>query len=83
MKTGPAIDELHDFAGTLLHSANWDTCERYAADGTVPSLRINHIAVDWKDKRVAVIGTGSSAIQMVPQLQKSELTAKCGSTEQH
>lgn len=37
MKTGPAIDGLHDFAGTLLHSANWDTCERYAADGTVPS----------------------------------------------
>ena len=28
-------------------------------------------SVDWKDKTVAVIGTGSSAIQMVPQLQKT------------
>lgn len=27
--------------------------------------------VDWQDKRVAVIGTGSSAIQMVPQIQKT------------
>lgn len=27
-------------------------------------------AVDLKDKRVAVIGTGSSAIQIVPQVQK-------------
>ncbi|KAK6380739.1 hypothetical protein LTS17_004939 [Exophiala oligosperma] len=28
-------------------------------------------SVDWKDKKVAVIGTGSSAIQMVPQIQKT------------
>ncbi|KAH4113187.1 hypothetical protein HBI64_209380 [Parastagonospora nodorum] len=27
--------------------------------------------IDWADKRVAVIGTGSSAIQIVPQIQKS------------
>jgi cation diffusion facilitator CzcD-associated flavoprotein CzcO len=28
-------------------------------------------SIDWKDKTVAVIGTGSSSIQMVPQLQKT------------
>ena len=48
----PKIPGLHDFQGTLLHSANWDT------------------SVDYSDKSVAVIGTGSSAIQIVPQVQK-------------
>lgn len=28
-------------------------------------------SLDWKDKKVAVIGTGSSAIQMVPQIQRT------------
>jgi cation diffusion facilitator CzcD-associated flavoprotein CzcO len=49
----PKIEGLHDFKGTLLHSANWDT------------------SVAWKEKTVAVIGTGSSAIQIVPQIQKT------------
>ena len=50
---------MHDFQGTLLHSANWDT------------------ATNYEGKSVAVIGTGSSAIQIVPQVQKkaSHLTA--------
>jgi cation diffusion facilitator CzcD-associated flavoprotein CzcO len=47
----PDIPGLHDFRGTLLHSANWDTTTR------------------WDDKTVAVIGTGSSAIQILPQIQ--------------
>ncbi|KAK3066531.1 hypothetical protein LTR53_017084, partial [Teratosphaeriaceae sp. CCFEE 6253] len=47
----PAIDGLHDFKGTLAHSAYW----KLTPD-------------DWKDKRVAVIGTGSSSIQMLPHL---------------
>lgn len=29
------------------------------------------MSVDWSDKTVAVIGTGSSAIQIVPQVQKT------------
>lgn len=45
----PAIEGLHDFRGTLAHSAAWP-------DG-----------IEWAGKRVAVIGTGSSSIQMVPQ----------------
>lgn len=47
----PDIRGLHEFKGTLVHSANWD-----------PSI-------SCKDKRVAVIGTGSSAIQIIPQIQ--------------
>ena len=27
-------------------------------------------SIDWKDKRVAVIGTGSSGIQIIPQIVK-------------
>lgn len=38
-------------------------------------LEVNEVdipeEIDWKDKTVAVLGTGSSAIQMVPQIQKS------------
>ena len=33
--------------------------------------RLISTAVDYTDKRVAVIGTGSSAIQIIPQVQKS------------
>ncbi|KIW95966.1 uncharacterized protein Z519_03032 [Cladophialophora bantiana CBS 173.52] len=47
----PDIDGLHDFKGTLSHSADWD-----------PNI-------DWKGKRVALIGTGSSSIQILPEVQ--------------
>ncbi|EXM13374.1 FAD/NADP-binding domain superfamily [Fusarium oxysporum f. sp. vasinfectum] len=46
----PAIPGLHDFKGTILHTANWQ--DSFTADG----------------KRVAVIGAGSSGIQVVPAL---------------
>lgn len=49
----PNIEGLHDFKGTLAHSANWPQ------------------DLDWSGKRVAVIGTGSSSIQMIPQLAKN------------
>ena len=46
----PSITGLHDFKGTLCHSAAWDK------------------AFDGIDKRIAVIGNGSSAIQILPQV---------------
>ncbi|KAI4597981.1 hypothetical protein KJ359_003789 [Pestalotiopsis sp. 9143b] len=49
----PDIPGLHDFQGTLLHSANWNE------------------AFDWAGKRVAVIGNGSSGVQIVPSMQES------------
>ncbi|KAG9314939.1 hypothetical protein JVU11DRAFT_4047 [Chiua virens] len=53
----PDIDGLKDFQGKLIHSADWDT------DNWREGVE------DWKDKRVGVIGVGSSAIQIVPALQ--------------
>ncbi|TID03888.1 putative sterigmatocystin biosynthesis monooxygenase stcW [Colletotrichum higginsianum] len=47
----PDIPGLHDFKGTLLHSANWET------------------SFDAAGKTLAVIGNGSTGIQIVPALQ--------------
>jgi len=47
----PDIPGLHDFEGTVFHSATWDH---------------DH---DLAGERVAVVGTGASAIQFVPQIQ--------------
>ncbi|KAI0077436.1 FAD/NAD-binding domain-containing protein [Panus rudis PR-1116 ss-1] len=52
----PDIEGIKDYQGTLLHSAHWDVDEETWKEG-------------WKDKTVAVIGVGSSAIQIVPALQ--------------
>ena len=46
----PDIPGLHDFKGTLCHSAQWDR------------------SFDETDKRIAIIGNGSSAIQIMPKL---------------
>ncbi|KAH7084374.1 hypothetical protein FB567DRAFT_498334 [Paraphoma chrysanthemicola] len=47
----PDIEGLHDFQGSLLHTAHWDD------------------SVVLKGKRIAVIGSGASGVQVVPQLQ--------------
>lgn len=56
---GAQIEGLHEFEGTLLHSANWDS------------------SVNCTGKRVAVIGSGSSGIQIVPAMAEiaSHVTA--------
>ncbi len=46
----PDIDGLADFAGDVMHTAQWDA------------------TVDLAGKRVAVIGTGASGVQVVPEL---------------
>jgi cation diffusion facilitator CzcD-associated flavoprotein CzcO len=46
----PDIDGLHDFKGTLLHSAQWNQ------------------SIDLTGKRVALIGAGSSAVQILPNI---------------
>jgi len=48
----PAIEGIHDFKGTKIHSASY-----------------KQTAEDSKGKVVAVIGSGSSSIQIVPALQ--------------
>jgi cation diffusion facilitator CzcD-associated flavoprotein CzcO len=47
----PQIEGATSFAGTIMHSARWDSTQRF------------------ESQRVAVIGTGASAIQIVPSLQ--------------
>ena len=46
----PEIDGLGDFAGDVMHTAQWDA------------------TLDLAGKRVAVIGTGASGVQVVPEL---------------
>ncbi|MDP3674395.1 MAG: NAD(P)/FAD-dependent oxidoreductase [Novosphingobium sp.] len=59
----PAIPGIDSFRGKLFHSARWD----YAYTGGAyddPMLR------KLADKRVAIVGTGATAIQAVPHLAR-------------
>ncbi|KAF5018335.1 hypothetical protein F66182_9696 [Fusarium sp. NRRL 66182] len=59
----PSIRGLGDFQGAMFHTARWD----YHVTGgspTQPSL------TGLKGKRVGVIGTGSTAVQIVPEIAK-------------
>lgn len=51
----PNIEGLEDFAGSILHTAAWDS------------------SINLAGKTVALIGSGASSIQVLPQLQ-----VKCG-----
>ncbi|KAL1708069.1 hypothetical protein EV121DRAFT_254982 [Schizophyllum commune] len=57
----PDIEGLHTFKGPVIHSAQWETPD--GGDTWEESVR------NWGDKRVGVIGLGSSAIQIVTALQ--------------
>jgi cation diffusion facilitator CzcD-associated flavoprotein CzcO len=48
----PDIEGVHDFAGTVVHTATWDD------------------SADLTGKRIAVIGTGATAVQLIPQLAR-------------
>jgi cation diffusion facilitator CzcD-associated flavoprotein CzcO len=48
----PDIEGLADFAGDVMHTAQWDS------------------RVDMTGKRVAVVGTGASGVQVVPELAR-------------
>lgn len=50
----PDIPGITDFAGQILHTAQWP-----------------HTTVDFTGKRVAVIGTGSSGIQVIPKIAET------------
>ncbi|GMK57245.1 hypothetical protein CspeluHIS016_0400790 [Cutaneotrichosporon spelunceum] len=54
----PKIPGREKYKGIIHHSAGWDAAKE-EADG-----------LDWSDKTVGVIGVGSSAIQIVPEMQK-------------
>jgi cyclohexanone monooxygenase len=59
----PGIPGLQDFKGDVFHSARWD----YNITG---GSWENPVLDKPKDKRVAIVGTGATAIQIVPFLGK-------------
>lgn len=59
----PAIPGIEDFEGRLFHTSRWD----YAYTGGEADGRMTHLA----DKTVGIIGTGATAIQVVPHLGAS------------
>jgi cyclohexanone monooxygenase len=59
----PAIPGIEDFKGHSFHTCRWD----YAYTGGDSTGNLSKL----KDKRVALIGTGCSAIQCVPPLGES------------
>ncbi|MFN4221487.1 MAG: flavin-containing monooxygenase [Novosphingobium meiothermophilum] len=59
----PAIEGLDRFRGRLFHTSRWD----YAyTGGSFSDPVLDRLA----DKRVAIVGTGATAIQAVPQLAR-------------
>jgi cation diffusion facilitator CzcD-associated flavoprotein CzcO len=48
----PDIPGIHDFDGTVVHTADWDD------------------AYDPHGRRIAVIGTGATAVQLIPELAR-------------
>ncbi|KAI1611349.1 hypothetical protein EDD37DRAFT_565524 [Exophiala viscosa] len=63
----PDIKGLHDFKGRLLHSADWDS----SYDATAGPIVLQ------AGKSIAVIGAGSSGIQIVPTLQSKVKSMDC------
>ena len=59
----PGIAGLEAFAGHVFHSARWD----YDYTGGDTTGGLDRLA----DKRVGVIGTGTTALQVVPELAKA------------
>lgn len=68
----PDIEGLKAFKGLVIHSAQWEVTGKGETATASPKIRQNweEDVKDWGDKRVAVIGVGSSAIQIVPALQR-------------
>ncbi|OBK53184.1 NAD(P)/FAD-dependent oxidoreductase [Mycobacterium sp. 1081908.1] len=56
----PGIPGLKDFKGHVFHSARWD----YDYTGGDANGRLHRLA----DKRVALVGTGATGVQLVPHL---------------
>jgi cation diffusion facilitator CzcD-associated flavoprotein CzcO len=58
----PGITGIEDFAGRAFHTSRWD----YDYTGGGPNEPMEKLA----DKRVGIIGTGATAVQVVPQLAR-------------
>lgn len=61
----PRLPGLADFGGQMLHTARWD----YGATGGGPEEAFPPLD-GLRGKRVGIVGTGATAIQVVPQLAR-------------
>ncbi|KAL5358188.1 hypothetical protein BJX96DRAFT_182749 [Aspergillus floccosus] len=59
----PAFPAAQKFNGRLFHTARWD----YAFTGGTPD---DPVLTGLREKKVAIIGTGASAVQIVPHLAR-------------
>jgi cyclohexanone monooxygenase len=59
----PGIPGIEDFEGRAFHTSRWD----YSFTGGAPGEPMDRLA----DLRVGIIGTGATAVQVVPQLARS------------
>lgn len=59
----PLVPGIESFRGRIFHTARWDY-DYTGGSPTDPSLH------QLRDKRVAIIGTGATSIQIVPELAK-------------
>ena len=59
----PGIQGISDFRGHTFHTSRWD----YAYTGGGPAGNLSKL----QDKRVAIIGTGATAVQCIPHLGAS------------
>ena len=59
----PGIPGIDDFGGTAFHTSRWD----YATTGGSPTRPMDRLA----DTRVGIIGTGATAVQVVPQIARA------------
>ena len=59
----PGIDGIETFAGRAFHTSRWD----YSFTGGGPTEPMDKLS----GKRVGIIGTGATAVQVVPQLAKT------------
>lgn len=59
----PGLPGISDYRGDVFHSSRWN----YSVTGGSPA---DPSLENLKDKRVAIIGTGASAVQAVPHLAK-------------
>jgi cyclohexanone monooxygenase len=59
----PGVDGINDFAGHAFHTSRWD----YGYTGGGPLGGLDELA----GKRVAVIGTGATAVQVVPHVAET------------
>ncbi|KAJ5657553.1 uncharacterized protein N7484_001202 [Penicillium longicatenatum] len=59
----PDLEGMDQFNGKMVHSARWD----YIFTG---GYRAKPEMIKLKDKRVGIVGTGATAVQLIPELTK-------------